>query len=162
MPPWEAALSRNLVTWARAARLLGGGPARPANPLAQRPAGDRRPTVLASLLLADEAAPERAAALVRRFPRLRWALATDGDRIAPLLAAGAVVEHLPSPVLMRALPARGDRAAYLTRRWSLLLTKWEPALVRDEGAPFATYLEACCGPDRPRPLAPIPAATAGP
>jgi hypothetical protein len=127
-----------------------GGSLVATNPLAQRPPGDRRLVVLVSLLLADLSALERVAAQAARFPRLRVIVATDSDRVAELRAAGAVLEHFPAPAAVRGFPAAGDWATYLHRRWQLVLTKWQPALVREDGVSFGHYLEACgLGPSSP-------------
>lgn len=99
--------------------------------------------ILTSLLLADERARERVVARARRYPRLRMVVATDFDRVADLVAAGCTVEHLPSPSGLRHLALRGDLVAYLTRRWQLIMTKWEPSLEREEGTSLADYLRAC-------------------
>lgn len=99
--------------------------------------------ILTSLLLADERARARVVARARRYPRLRMVVATDSDRVADLLAAGCTVEHLPSPSGLRRIAPRGDPAAYLGRRWQLIVTKWEPSLQREEGVALADYLRAC-------------------
>lgn len=126
------------------AALFGRRPAVAApGALSQRPPGDRRPVVLATLLAAAPEARERLLADIRRFPRLRFVVVTDDARIAPLLAAGAVAEHLPAPAAVRAGGMRGDWAAYLRRRRDRLLLKWEPAMRRDDGLDFDRYLGAC-------------------
>lgn len=123
--------------------MLGRRPAPTApRPLAQRRQGDPRPVALVSLLLAESAARDRVLAEARRFPRVRFIVVTDGP-IAPFLAAGVVAEHLPAPNSIRCTAVAGDWVTYLRRRWRRLLDKWEPALLREEGVPFESYLEAC-------------------
>ncbi|MBV0890908.1 hypothetical protein KTN05_03480 [Paracoccus sp. Z118] len=99
--------------------------------------------VLTTLLMAGESARSRVLTLARRHRRLRMVVVTDADRVAAFLGEGCVVEHMPGSTQVARHAVRGDWDTYLRRRWQIILTKWEPALVREEGAALTDYLRAC-------------------
>lgn len=139
----EAALSSNSVQWLRNAVLRGRPRGTGPRPLAQRAPGDRRLVVLVTLFQAGSEAPRRILDEARRFPRLRFVVATEDSRVAPFFAAGVVAEHFPAAATVRAWPAAGDWDRYLRNRWLRLIAKWDPVLVREDGIAFDRYLEAC-------------------
>lgn len=96
-----------------------------------------------SLLLAEGALADRLIRDAARFPRLRFVAVTCEPRVAPFFRAGIVAEHLPSPAWARAAEVPGDWRAYLRRRWAMIVTKWEPSILRHDGVSLESYLEAC-------------------
>ena len=137
-------MSRISDFWSGLVPQRGSPPRKPArNPLAQQSPGDGRPVVLTTLLMAEEAARSRVLTLARRHRRLRMVVVTDDDRVSAFLSEGCVVEHMPGAVQMARHAVPGDPDVYLRRRWQIILTKWEPALVREEGAALNDFLRAC-------------------
>jgi hypothetical protein len=135
-----------MVRWPFTARSSDGAERDLAGDLLQVRPDDPRPRVLIGLLAADPEDISRALRLIERYRRVRAVVAVTGGDAEAFGRLGAVVEHLPDPRDVSTHRVQGHWAAYLRRRWDLILAKWRPVSVLHEGLVFEDYLSACALP----------------
>lgn len=111
--------------------------------LLQHPETDLRPTVLITVLCADDVARSRALKAHAASRSHRPIFVVCEADIQAYQNAGCTFEYLPDPKTVCSMPDIGDWAGYLQERWRMINSKWHPRWTAEYGLSYKQYLKKC-------------------
>lgn len=111
--------------------------------MSQHPETDPRPTVLVTILRADDASRLRALKTHAADRSHRPIFVVCDADVRTYQNAGCTFEYLPDPKIVRSMSDVGDWAGYLQERWRMINSKWHPQWTVEYGLSYTQYLKKC-------------------